>query len=85
MFGAAGQFAISIDRAFGFDYISQTRSTSTGYEFPQTTQTTFSLLGAPAVGPVSGFSFPRAALDLFVARDLTESAEVLPFATKASR
>jgi hypothetical protein len=69
-FGAKGQFVISLERAFGIDYISQTESSS-GQDLQKTTATNLSLFGAPATGALSAFSFPRGAFDLFLAPDLS--------------
>jgi hypothetical protein len=67
-FGEAWHYAISIERALGYDHISQTESFY-GQD-TRTTATNFSLFGPPA-GALAVFSFPRAAFDLFVAANFS--------------
>jgi hypothetical protein len=67
-FGEAWHFVISIERALGYDHISQTQSYY-GQD-TRTTATNFSLFGPPA-GTLAAFSFPRAAFDLFVASNFS--------------
>jgi hypothetical protein len=69
-FGEAWHLALSIERAFGLDYISATESSS-GLDLQKTSATNVSLFGAPATGAPSAFSFPRVAFDLFVVRDFS--------------
>jgi hypothetical protein len=69
-FGAQGHVAISLERAFGLDYISLTESSS-GQDLSKTSATNFSLFGPPAAGAASLFSFPRLAGDFFLARDFS--------------
>jgi hypothetical protein len=67
-FGEAWHYVISLERALGYDHISQTQSFY-GQD-SRTTSTNFSLFGPPA-GALAAFSFPRVALDLFVASNFS--------------
>jgi hypothetical protein len=69
-FGEAWHYALSIERVFGVDHISQ-RESYAGQEYSKSAGTNFSLFGVPAAGAPSAFSFPRGAFDLFVARDFS--------------
>jgi hypothetical protein len=68
-FGDAWHYAISIERALGFDHISQTESLY-GTD-SKTTATNFTLFGVPSTGALAAFSFPRAAFDLFLGQDFS--------------
>jgi hypothetical protein len=68
-FGDAWHYAISIERAAGYDHISQTQSFY-GQD-SKTTATNFTLFGTPTTGALAAFSFPRAAFDLFLAQDFS--------------
>jgi hypothetical protein len=70
VFGATGHFAVSVERAVGIDYISQTSSRA-GQDLQKTTATNVSLFGPPGAGAFSLFSFPRAAFDWFFAPNLS--------------
>jgi hypothetical protein len=67
-FGEAWHYVVSIERALGYDHVSQTESYY-GQD-TRTTATNFSLFGPPA-GALAAFSFPRAAFDLFVASNFS--------------
>jgi|SRR5215831_9688030 len=68
-FGAAWHYAISLERAVGYDHVSQTLS-QYGND-TKTAATNLSLFGPPNTGTLAAFSFPRAAFDLFLAQDFS--------------
>jgi hypothetical protein len=69
-FGEAWHYAISLERAVGYDHVSRTQgsygSTSGTVNATSTTASNFSLFGVPNTGALAAFSFPRVAFDLFV-------------------
>lgn len=68
--GEAWHYAISLERAVGYDHVSATQGSygqdSGTVNGQSTTANTFSLFGVPNAGLPAAFSFPRAAFDLFV-------------------
>jgi hypothetical protein len=74
----AGRVAISAERLFGFSYSSETQSMN-GVELEKTTATSVSALGNPLGSLASFFSFPRLAVDAFVAPGLSVGAAVSVF------
>lgn len=68
--GDVGHWAISLERAFGFDYAKETQSMG-GVDEETTSATTFSLFSNPVAALLSSFSFPRAGFDAFVAPGLS--------------
>ncbi len=71
--GEVGHWAISIERGFGFDYARVTQSMN-GMTQQTNSATTLSLLSDPATDVTTAFSFPRFAVDAFVAADLSAGA-----------
>jgi len=71
--GDPGHWAISVDRAFGFDYL-QSKPTMNGVSEGTASNTTFALFGNPAAGAASAFSFPRLAFDAFVGSGVSVGA-----------
>jgi hypothetical protein len=71
--GEVGHWAISIERGFGFDYARVTQSMN-GMTQQTNSATTLSLLSDPATDVTTAFSFPRFAVDAFVAPDLSAGA-----------
>jgi len=69
-FGEAWHYAISLERAVGYDHVSLTQGSygkdSGTVNGKSTTASNFSLFGAPNTGALAAFSFPRVAFDLFV-------------------
>jgi len=68
--GDPGHWAISLERAFGFDYVKETQSMA-GVDQQTRSSTSFSLFSNPLSPLLSAFSFPRAGFDLFVAPGLS--------------
>ena len=68
--GDVGHWAISLDRLFGFDYARDTLSMG-GVDQPTVSATSFSLFSNREAAALSAFSFPRAAVDVFVAPGLS--------------
>jgi len=70
-FGEAWHYAISLERAVGYDHVSLTQGSygkdSGTVNGKSTTASNFSLFGVPNTGALAAFSFPRVAFDLFVA------------------
>ena len=70
-FGEAWHYAISLERAIGYDHVSLTQGSygqdSGTVNGKSTTASNFSLFGVPNTGALAAFSFPRVAFDLFVA------------------
>jgi hypothetical protein len=70
-FGEAWHYAISLERAVGYDHVSLTQSSygqnSVTEPSNSTTASNFSLFSVPNTGALAAFSFPRVAFDLFVA------------------
>jgi hypothetical protein len=71
--GAQGHWALSLERAFGFDYSKQTSSLD-GVDQGTSSATSFSLLGNPTVTSLSVFTIPRVGFDAFVAPGLSIGA-----------
>jgi hypothetical protein len=71
--GDQGHWSLSIDRAFGFDYL-QSKPQMNGVSEGTSSSTTFSLFGNPAAGSASAFSFPRLAFDAFVGSGVSVGA-----------
>lgn len=71
--GDQGHWSLSIDRAFGFDYL-QSKPQMNGASEGTSSSTTFSLFGNPAAGSASAFSFPRLAFDAFVGSGVSVGA-----------
>jgi len=71
--GDPGHWAISLDRAFGFDYLKETSSMN-GVDTQTASMTSFSLFGSPPLLASTVFSFPRAGVDVFVAPGLSVGA-----------
>jgi hypothetical protein len=67
-FGEAWHYVISLERALGYDHISQTQSFY-GQD-SRMTSTNLTLFGPPS-GTLDAFSFPRVAFDLFVASNFS--------------
>jgi hypothetical protein len=69
-FGEAWHYAISLERAVGYDHVSLTQGSygqnSGTVNGKSTTASNFSLFGVPNTGALAAFSFPRVAFDLFV-------------------
>lgn len=68
--GDPGHWAISLERAFGFDYVKETQSMG-GVDQQTSSATSFSLFSNPLSPLLSAFSFPRAGFDVFVAPGLS--------------
>ncbi|HMF41949.1 MAG TPA: hypothetical protein VKQ32_14845 [Polyangia bacterium] len=76
--GDTGHLTVSAERLFGFDYSSMSTSMN-GMEVNSSSGTTFSVLGNPAAGLFTPASFPRVALDGFVARGFSVGAALAVF------
>jgi hypothetical protein len=68
--GDPGHWAISFDRLFGFDYSRETDSMN-GVDQQTVSATSFSLFSNREAASLSAFSFPRAAVDVFLGPGLS--------------
>ncbi|HLK89063.1 MAG TPA: hypothetical protein VKZ18_04160 [Polyangia bacterium] len=71
--GDQGHWSLSLERAFGLDYVRATASPAGGTE-TTSSFTTLSLFGNPPVAALAGFTFPRLAFDASVAPGFTVGA-----------
>lgn len=76
--GDPGHWAISLERAFGFDYVKETQSVG-GVDQQTGSATSFSLFSNPLSPVVTAFSFPRAGVDVFVAPGLSLGTSLAVF------
>jgi hypothetical protein len=70
MVGDPGHWTLSLERAFGFDYLRESESVG-GISGPTNSFTTLSLFGNPPVAALTGFTFPRVAFDYAIAPNVT--------------
>jgi hypothetical protein len=77
--GEVRHWAISLERGFGFDYVTETQ-TMNGLTQRTNSATTFSLINDPVADETTAFSFPRLGADLFVAPNLSVGASLGVFA-----
>jgi hypothetical protein len=71
--GEVGRWAISVERAFGYDYVRETQSMN-GITQQTNSATTLTLINNPVTDETTAFTFPRLALDAFVAPNLSVGA-----------
>jgi hypothetical protein len=71
--GDPGHWAISVERAFGFDYV-QSKPMMNGVSQETMSSTSFSLFGNLASGVGTAFSFPRVGFDAFVGKGVSVGA-----------
>ena len=82
--GDPGHWSLSLERAFGFDYMKETQSMG-GVDQQTNSATSFSLFSNPLSAAFSAFSFPRAGFDVFVAPGLSVGTSLGVFhATQSS-
>ncbi len=73
--GDVRHWAISLERGFGFDYVTETQSMN-GVTQRMNSATTFSLINDPVSDETTAFSFPRLGIDAFVAPSLSVGASL---------